>query len=788
MNDRRNFSSNPEERDQSEFSRIAQSKAKINRLKRSPRPSHPQSQKPPYSTGKTELKTPTRLTTNRFTNWTTIDSPNNDAEFQQDIIWDPTSPAAPFRNGRSRRRATNLTPVDVLDIARRIAPKSRRPEEAESSLLQWIGDSAIPCTPEVREPTPRPKSRRQNVVDDLLKLAKQFDFNMIQAEEALLQPRQQRSEQVMDVMDKDQELFCEENYSRALPQAGNPKVERAPLLLEEGDDTVDDAALIQEMEDDLDLLFDCSTLEASGYLSQGLSGQCQNVAESTQDAAMGVTLTATQGKDTVVNVSLPGEVLCKSGHRGLAPVVGGDSAADAAKVLVTALPLSNSRPGVSSAHDFEDDWSNDDLLDDSLLFEMTQNPELFSAPQRSSTQKQVNRNKDGTFFKNTNSKVTNGSHHQQAGNNVKFDSSQGLNQRLKSRQTFQMDPHPAQQCHQLPSNGNILGREVLVESNQQRRITASNEVPSVFSGTRIWNPSQCQRSVFRVGDQPQAQRPSGTTNVSSTSAEDVNKTWLVSSSFGSSGCVASAPSGFWHDKVAKVNEEKNHPITKGDGLADIADDDLDSIFASDDIWDDGADDDDLLCEACEKVEESTADLDPLETPVAKSRMDNSRVQGGVFVSAMTTGQSAITNVTRPKWENLFVRPNTPNRTTSLENTVDNSMVAPSSGSTKGPYRFTHVKSTSGMSSTPGSTALLQQQVCKRGVATSPQSSPRVPDDHHFKKPYSTFNNTPLSRDISQKKVVTVGRCSDAEIEKKKQQAMERRRLRMMANQNLGAPT
>uniref|UniRef100_A0A4W4GFQ6 ETAA1 activator of ATR kinase n=1 Tax=Electrophorus electricus TaxID=8005 RepID=A0A4W4GFQ6_ELEEL len=676
MNDRRNFSSNPEERDQSEFSRIAQSKAKINRLKRSPRP---------------KLKTPTRLTTNRFTNWTTIDSPNNDAEFQQDIIWDPTSPAAPFRNGYQKRTAAVLYTTISKGYLFFLTQcggyfQSRRPEEAESSLLQWIGDSAIPCTPEVREPTPRPKSRRQNVVDDLLKLAKQFDFNMIQAEEALLQPRQQRSEQVMDVMDKDQELFCEENYSRALPQAGNPKVERAPLLLEEGDDTVDDAALIQEMEDDLDLLFDCSTLEASGYLSQGLSGQCQNVAE------------------------------------------------NAAK----------------------DDWSNDDLLDDSLLFEMTQNPELFSAPQRSSTQKQVNRNKDGTFFKNTNSKVTNGSHHQQAGNNVKFDSSQGLNQ----------------------SNGNILGREVLVESNQQRRITASNEVPSVFSGTRIWNPSQCQRSVFRVGDQPQAQRPSGTTNVSSTSAEDVNKTWLVSSSFGSSGCVASAPSGFWHDKVAKVNEEKNHPITKGDGLADIADDDLDSIFASDDIWDDGADDDDLLCEACEKVEESTADLDPLETPVAKSRMDNSRVQGGVFVSAMTTGQSAITNVTRPKWENLFVRPNTPNRTTSLENTVDNSMVAPSSGSTKGPYRFTHVKSTSGMSSTPGSTALLQQQVCKRGVATSPQSSPRVPDDHHFKKPYN----------ISQKKVVTVGRCSDAEIEKKKQQAMERRRLRMMANQNLGAPT
>ncbi|XP_072513505.1 ewing's tumor-associated antigen 1 [Salminus brasiliensis] len=821
MNDRkktRNVSSTPEQRDSEpgDVSQIVQSKSKINRLRRSPRPSQPQprSQEGLNSGPVADFKTPTRLPKGRFRSVNTEESPNNDPELQHDIIWDPNSPATPRRG---RRRATNVKLADISEIVNRIAPKSRRPEEAESSLLQWIGDSAIPCTPEVREPRPKPKSTRPNVVDDLLKLAKQFDFNMIQQDEA----KQQSCEQAMD---EDQELFYEESHPPAPPQ-NNPEAESTSLGSKKAgtngsEDPMDDLALVQAMDDDddddddddLDLLFDGSTQQISGRLSQGWSGWSQNVAKNTQSTAQNGNHSVGKGGATVAGptkASVATETLYN--NSSLSAGVAGAPNPGASSSPFAAAALDNCRQ-VSSAVDFDDDWSNDDLLEDSLVFEMTQNPQLFSAPQHSSTQNQTNRSEGAKSTKDT--KDTSGAYCQQASTAVKNGASQGPNQKLKSRQTFQLDSQLGHQWDEasavLPSNRNIP-----LKNNQQRQVLPSSKTPAVVplpSNSRSSDPDQWMCDLSKASGKPQepvkVQKPSGTREV-----QTGTKTSLVSS-----------PSLQPHTytKVTKVPEEKHHqPTTEEHGLSDIADEDLDSIFASDDIWDDGEDDDDLFCEACEKVDEVTPNPVPsLETSVAKPSAKNGSVQSRTVGSSLKTVQNATAN-TSPKQDSMFVRPHPPNKwinsssssssnsvgfstqtplpsqkpavpraealsyssTGAMESALENSRNS-SSTLCKGPYKFTHIRNTSGTGRGAFSGG-PQQQVNTRDVASSHRLADRVPDDHQFKKPYSSFSASPaVAKDVGK---AVVGRCSDAEIERKRQLAMERRRLRITASQNLRAP-
>ncbi|MCJ8748115.1 hypothetical protein PDJAM_G00161280 [Pangasius djambal] len=636
--------------------------------------------------------------------------------------------------------------MDISDIVNRIAPKNKRVEEAESSLLQWIGDTAVPCTPEIREPRTKSKPARQNPVDDLLKLAKQFDFNMLQQEEAHLQPNPQGS---AEATNEDHDLFFNDNNLPASPQTRS-EAERPPLGLEDtrmnGDDPLDDLGPIQELDDDLDLLFEGSTQEVSGGLSQGFSARSQDLAKFAPQCG----------------VNLAARARANSVHPCGVSRVGGASESSTVHVCVAAPTLSTIKQ-LGVADDFDDDWNND-LLDDSLVMEMTQNPELFSAPQCSSTQKQTNKN----------SGSANTVYRQNGDKEAKSGEAQRLNQR---RESFQCGQHWSKAI----GNENARQSGFHAKNSPETQFFSSSKVPSMVPGSH---------SVSKTNSQPrktmEIQRPLATTSANSTrKVQSPNTTSLVSRSDPSvpSATIATTP----NFRINKVTEEKkSHPTMEDDVLGDLAAEDLDSIFASDDIWDDGAEDDDLFCEACGKVEESMAEPEP----PPKASVSKPAPQ----ISCVRSSEN-----TMGKYEGVFVRPSPSNaqvydrgatgnraalNTEVLPGALNNNTSALDKSTMKSSdrkYKFSHVKSTTGTGSAAYNAA---RQVSESATPTTVQSYQRI-QDHQFKKPYSTFNAAPsVSKDVSK---VVVTRCSDAEIERKKQQAMERRRLRMLANQNLQAP-
>ncbi|KAA0717566.1 Ewing's tumor-associated antigen 1 [Triplophysa tibetana] len=249
-----------------------------------------------------DFTTPKRRPRIRFNGCHRGDSPN-ETETLQDIIWDPNSPTQNF-NGKG----ANVKVIEISEIVDRIAPKVDRPKEGDS-VLQWIGDNAIPCTPEVRQPRVRRISARQSNVEDLMKLAKQFDINMTRQDKE----RQQNDTEELNKLNKAKRDVTDRN-----------ELPFVPVM------TGVTAGLSQcrQEEEELHALFDGPTQHLSGRLSPP-SVNCT--------------------PEIRPDLSEPGS--CSAAVR--------NGSLDAPKATVM---------------DSDDDWENDDLLNDSFVMEITQNP------------------------------------------------------------------------------------------------------------------------------------------------------------------------------------------------------------------------------------------------------------------------------------------------------------------------------------------------------------------------------------------------------------------------------
>uniref|UniRef100_A0A8C1V9B1 ETAA1 activator of ATR kinase n=1 Tax=Cyprinus carpio TaxID=7962 RepID=A0A8C1V9B1_CYPCA len=670
-----------EQHERNEIAELTQIKSKVNRL----------SLNPEQIRNTAEFKTPTRPVRGQFRRSIPDDLPSNDPDFHQDIIWDTTS-SSPIRHGvyvcwtspsdmqhhsmtevclssgRGQRRAASVRAVDISHIASRIAPENGRLEETDSSLLQWIGDNAIPCTPEVQQPKAKPTSTKQSAVEDLMRLAKQFDFNMRQDE-----AREQNSDAPGSKHAEEQEPPHGDRFTTAHNGSALKLTDEKPA---------DERGLDQEMDHDLDFLFDGR--QASDYRTQEVPERNLSIVKASDS----------QKRSTVTTVENHGS------------------------------------KQVNKADDFDDDWNSDGLLDDSLLLEMTQNPDLFAALQCSSTQKQTHKNQN-TFSARTNKT-------QQAKNYIKRDTFQ--EQKTKSEQSFQQDSRiNAKPYEGLRKIGNH------VENNFTNQVFPMSKAlpvsPSCFNG----NQNQQYQHKTQVRQQLQVIQNSSELNaVSSTCHFQPNtKEMLPSTNLRTIKPPRSNPPSMHQNPNSGGIKQGEDAVTPRDGFSDVLDEDLDSFFVSEDIWDDGVEDDDLFCEACDNLEEFSATNNQQNTTKAlqKKPYDTSETasQQTVFAHPYPPKKPAANVPTSSANTSVSLYGQKAHAVNSgpigLGSNVSCDATRPSGPSSNGPYKFKQVRSSSvvgrGTCAVPPT-----QQGHERGVLAVLQSDVRTAEGHQFKKPYS----------------------------------------------------
>ncbi|CAL9687856.1 unnamed protein product [Knipowitschia caucasica] len=321
----------------------------------------------------TDLQSPKRR--GAFLGVSNGDSPG-DVEPSQDIIWDSTSPT----QGTAGRRYTK---VEISDLVNRIAPKDVKPQK--SPLLQWIGDSAVPCTPEIPKQRTKKRSSRQNSVDDLMKLAKQFDENMQQDK------------------DKSEKLNIINNNA-------NPK-----------ENVISDL-----VEAELQALFDSSTQKISGPLSQASTSSASSP-----------------------EVAHP-------------PIE----------------PLSQIAPETNKCDDFDDDWENE-LLNDSALMALTQNPEELIGTTKVSMQSYTKCVSEDESSSNANHAPKESQVHTVS---PSYSALQALCPKLKTtnRSTFKLGPDPVIRPPTKPAESKFTALKSLHHTEPTSTVTAEGFSDSLW--------------------------------------------------------------------------------------------------------------------------------------------------------------------------------------------------------------------------------------------------------------------------------------------------------------------
>ncbi|KAG1954628.1 ewing's tumor-associated antigen 1 [Pimephales promelas] len=597
------------------------------------------SQSPSYHTSyrcRKDFTTPKRRPRIRFNGCYSGDSPN-ETEPPQDIIWDPNSPTQNL-NGRE-----NANVIEISEIVNRIAPKVEKSKERDS-VLQWIGDSAIPSTPEIRQPRVRRISARQSSVEDLKKLAKQFDINMTRQDK-----------------EKQQESTEKRNKLNKLQSDGTA------VSLEQ---LTGCSSVARQEEEELQALFDGPTQHVNGRLSPP-SANCTPESSAEPVAQAGQSSSSAAIKNAPVDA-----------------------------------------PKATEAK-FDDDWENDDLLNDSFVLEMTQNPVSLNVAQKQSAAQPKSWSKKCHFEAKVNPSVSNG-------RNICFETQQSTSKistftktlpdvKTSNRSTFTLKPPASVQNNTTEK----LPKTSLV--NQEKQQTQGTKLVELDGMTK-------------------------------------------------DGGVSSQSSSVQFDGVSE--------------------EDMKSLFDSDSLWND-EDDDDLLFQACDDVEKLSASQEQQRCSEKYKNLAHDKSKS--FASKAPFSFDTICS------QNMGInsrgQPQEPTKSTRPFARSNSVPCTSGSSGFKQVQHYGHAQNKShqvkcALGSRPGSAGSMD---ASKTVMPHSAKVGNTSNSHHYTFKRHLSDSMPLTNKVFISSHTTA-KCSAAEIERKKQEAIARRRLRLQASQKDGTPT
>ncbi|XP_054442928.1 ewing's tumor-associated antigen 1 [Pteronotus mesoamericanus] len=311
----------------------------------------------------------------------------NDPDGQNDIFWDQNSPMTK-QLGKVRKKKVYTTDSDEIShIVNRIAPQDEKPA-TDSMLGVWIGESAIPCTPNVAKGKSRAKIsctklKTQNQEEELMKLAKQFDKNMEELD--VIQEQNKKNHDFIQMISEAEALNnYKDNVQMRLLHDIVPEIDNAiikkPMKGNTKVSVVNDQYSSQKPFDQnaeaaFNAIFDGSTQKCSGQLSQDLSDDFW-----TTDTTFGKKSALKEEKiitnETQVTEKLPNKPPTSLSHQADTP-----GRTKSYMTSSTKDPKAfNKCMDAFTTSDFEDDWENL-LSNEPFITENVEMSEPFLAPE-----------------------------------------------------------------------------------------------------------------------------------------------------------------------------------------------------------------------------------------------------------------------------------------------------------------------------------------------------------------------------------------------------------------------